>query len=136
MQSTTKTQDKILTVGCEPTPSESANRASRSDFIAPVHTPGPWRVKRRPESSWSIYGAGTRGSICNVKPIDAERQEANASLIAAAPLLLSALHSLITVTRSHLCDPEDGEPGYSREDVLAYCAEARASIAAALGEPS
>ena len=40
--------------------------------------------------------------------------------------LVTALEALETVARSHC---RAGEPGYDREDVLAYCDEARALLA-------
>ena len=47
--------------------------------------------------------------------------------------LLAALERLEAVSRSHC---REGEPGYDRGDVLAYCDEAADVIAAVEGEPS
>lgn len=80
------------------------------------HTPGPWRFE---PGKWNTpeheQGGHSRGSIVNIDEngdvgyyiarIDnADGEEYNARLIAAAPDLLEAL----IYVRDHICDPERG----------------------------
>lgn len=53
------------------------------------HTPGPWEIVRGPKGQVAVVaGHGSLGSIAVAKPV-ITNIEANARLIAAAPLLLA-----------------------------------------------
>ena len=58
------------------------------------HTPGPWRLAWVPEGVKPIVQRGKEGwfEVCGMS---AEREHADAHLIAAAPDLLEALHRLL-----------------------------------------
>jgi hypothetical protein len=59
---------------------------------APKHTPGPWKIHATPESShqnFTVQQAGTTKTIATVMPWNED--EANAQLLAAAPLLAAEL---------------------------------------------
>lgn len=60
------------------------------------HTPGPWRPSKLTKS-WGVYDAdGTSvAKVGDAFGVAAERREADARLIAAAPALLEALELLM-----------------------------------------
>jgi|TARA_Y100000310_G_C20629598_1_gene787889 hypothetical protein len=87
----------------------ATKKAKVTDAPAPVtpgkHIPGPWKATRVPGvKSVAVNGPGyTNGKIAQVYGFkfngatsDRENQEANASLIAAAPELLEALKRVVT----------------------------------------
>jgi hypothetical protein len=96
-----------------------------------THTPGPWRIGRKPY--FVAAGAKGRTSIahCIWTGSDAsqatnpsfEEAIANAHLIASAPELLAALENMVKV--------QGGEGEYDSE--LAYFEQARAAVAKAKG---
>jgi len=62
-----------------------------------THTPGPWHRNVPPASKYATIFAGRNNHICTLStPSKTEGElEANADLIAAAPLLLEALKDLL-----------------------------------------
>jgi hypothetical protein len=61
-----------------------------------AHTPGPWRIDRRGSHNPLIETDGlTVAEVLDDCHPDAEQQEANARLIAAAPELLAACQAAI-----------------------------------------
>ncbi|MGE0209762.1 MAG: hypothetical protein AB7S42_11540 [Lysobacteraceae bacterium] len=87
-----------------------------------AHTPGPWVATPETYPGSSDYMIGRAGhkpdevAVCN-------RRDAN--LIAAAPVLLGALYSIV-----ERIDAEHGSPTFHRDELDA----ARAAIAKATGE--
>lgn len=98
------------------------------------HTPGPWRIENDTDGERFHIVGGALGSV--VTTIDYLREpdseeEANARLIAAAPLLLKALEQLV-LAASAIRDGERDEmalAGYAWADDVA-----RAAIREARGE--
>ena len=93
------------------------------------HTPGPWSVKKH-FSEWLIGDgnyliATTAGSPAHLGRASAERDAANARLIAAAPDLLKALEDCVAVMDRELAGLKVIQPEFSA---------ARAAIAKATGE--
>jgi len=76
-----------------------------------THTPGPWALSQahgfssgQPRNSYTISGVcGTGATTPNP---NVSENEANARLIAAAPELLDALQSLLTLHIAHHNMPE------------------------------
>ena len=95
------------------------------------HTPGPWSVKKH-FSEWLIGDgnyliATTAGSPAHLGRASAERDAANACLLAAAPDLLEALQKISNGQEM------TGDFTHA-ETVLRYQEIARAAIAKATGE--
>lgn len=97
------------------------------------HTPGPWEVGTATanfptqigDQYLSVGNESLDRGICRVSPLTTidDQDEANASLIAAAPELLAALEGLISIGKRDLSNPKyDG-----------YFEAARAAIAKAEG---
>ena len=93
------------------------------------HTPGPWRIIERPESTVWIQGQQDENGyreVCtlpNYLLLQREKTEANARLIAAAPELLEALKACV-----HAMDSATRFDGNTRP-----FDDARAAIAKATG---
>lgn len=78
-----------------------------------AHTPGPWRITDR-DDAWEIAPSGCGQSLAEIT-YTGGNAEANARLIAAAPVLLAALEALVAAheescgfhadqqTATHLC---------------------------------
>ena len=99
------------------------------------HTAGPWEFNKELNL---IRDTVTRVTICeNVAPMPFKRalwtpeHEANARLIASAPMLLSALQNLVGEGAQHevTCDQSE----HDEDSACIYC-EARAAIAKAEGK--
>ena len=70
------------------------------------HTPGPWMISRADTGLTSIYPSGSPERVADIYcPLNrAGTLEANARLIAAAPMLLKALRTLKACVRCTSCD--------------------------------
>ena len=76
------------------------------------HTKGPWNLVRHSWDASSVYASnGSRVAICRIDEEDVTEEtqdacvavnEANASLIAAAPELLEALKMLVSIYKEHV----------------------------------
>ncbi len=92
-------------------------------------TPGPWMAYLEHEGGPLIVGAGTHCTVALMYQPPAGDKAANASLIAAAPLMLEALEK----ARDYLsCIPESAAGG--DDDAVRLCREIEAAIRAARGE--
>jgi hypothetical protein len=134
---------------------KSTNPTNPTEGRAAGHTPGPWHVvveRDKDESetlgfNWHNAYVGThptnpRGGqhVCRILGWGAdytrdEEQQANASLIAAAPMLLEAARAALLACESELewrgeCD-QDYEPDYQMTPLVTVL---RAAIAAAEGQ--
>jgi hypothetical protein len=74
------------------------------------HTPGPWTLHGWADNDYEINAA--LDTVCNVPgfdddTVDADRAEANARLIAAAPELLAALREIADECNRRLRKGED-----------------------------
>jgi hypothetical protein len=74
------------------------------------HTPGPWTLHGWADNDYEITAA--LDTVCNVPgfdddTVDADRAEANARLIAAAPELLAALREIADECNRRLRKGED-----------------------------
>jgi hypothetical protein len=84
------------------------------------HTGGPWVAKQHSYEAgeWRVYAHGVGGSIAQtVSNVDAESEDANARLIAAAPDLLQCLHETSDALRAlvYACETE----GWTGQQALA-----------------
>lgn len=61
-----------------------------------IHTPGPWLAIRHENRHYSVFSEKDGGKLVARTDYTHKEQEANASLIAAAPEMLGALRSLVT----------------------------------------
>ena len=97
------------------------------------HTPGPWTLHGWADNDYEINAA--LDTVCNVPgfdddTVDADRAEANARLIAAAPELLAACR----MPRACLADwCEIAEDDDQRDDDHQAMRDAQAAIAKAEG---
>jgi hypothetical protein len=68
----------------------------------PAHTPGPWHRNIAPASKYPVIFAGrnTHVALTLTQGLPVEQQEANANLIAAAPVLLAAAQEMLRVETS------------------------------------
>jgi hypothetical protein len=109
------------------------------------HTPGPWRAQLRefPEGQWFLEGQWEVVSTCEIEwliaaaapHIDGDPDEANARLIAAAPELLEALHSVYAFINREYHDPEATVEGeYVTREARPIWAKICTAIAKAEGE--
>jgi len=91
------------------------------------HTPGPWTLsEKRPEVV--ISNVGDYVADCGVSMIiSPANQAANARLIAAAPLLLSALEALVKESGKTMADLDPDISGH-RSLLAAFAAIARAKL--------
>ncbi len=102
------------------------------------HTPGPWRTEREGFSTVYVEARIDGGLIqevaaCGPTEAGLEQQEANASLIAAAPDLLEALKEMVAGDAEAIEEAQAlGVP--FPEEMLATFKKARAAIARATGE--
>lgn len=91
------------------------------------HTPGPWREEFVSDKTWhkGVYDVnGNEVALVKVKSaLTAQRRDADARLIAAAPDLLDALKTCLLIVE-HLAS----------ESAPSTIAEARAAIAKATGD--
>lgn len=104
------------------------------------HTPGPWLVDRDPRigMAWNNHIVDQHGNaVCfmaHSNGRDTERDEANASLIAAAPDLLEALQEVLATNRATSRLPKTVlEAELMLDRIRAAAAKAEAAIAKATG---
>ncbi len=98
------------------------------------HTPGPWKFSfESADSEWAIVTTIGGSVISNVNAD--HRQEANARLIAAAPMLLEALRPLAAMGDASIrATILAALRPHERESFVAATGAARAAIAAATGD--
>ncbi len=84
------------------------------------HTPGPWQARQWSPGNWHIPPVGTdRPLIVSTEyqanhGIDAPTEEANARLLATAPVLLATLAAIVLPYREWLGDHADDAPTVER----------------------
>src|SRR4051812_29701188 len=94
---------------------------------ASQHTAGPWKIEidhALNNTRFRIH-TGEEGVLAGSYPTGSPRHEANARLIAAAPMLLAALQQVVA-----WAEPESGN--FTREE-LDWLDEAKAAVAEAKG---
>ena len=87
------------------------------------HTPGPWRIAS--DDKWSVLGdKGTMPLIATASARDVRKQaQANARLIAAAPILLAACQAVVDAWHEEDTNFTKEEPA-----ALKLCREALAQV--------
>lgn len=100
------------------------------------YTPGKWEQRKRQHNYYSIYAPGRTFALIDVFGENVAEAEANAHLVAAAPLLLAACKWAREALRDLSEHPAfaDDAPEFNEDGIAYYAAEViKAAIAAAEG---
>ena len=106
-----------------------------SDTTATTHTPGPWKYKIPPKKdrAYILDASDNVPSVARCLPRGPGVLEANARLIASAPMMLDALQGMVNQV-NYMLERNGGEiEGYSDTSSFSAMDHARRAIAKATG---
>ena len=88
-----------------------------------THTPGPWRVSKpgdleSKDKGWCVWGGGRMMLSFHGPQVPREQKEADAHLVAAAPDLLAACVSALSLIAPRVDDSDAMGWGVATEEML------------------